>query len=371
MKLLVNKLAKSDITEIPNYIPSLDGVRAIAVMLVLVSHSGFGHIVPGGFGVSIFFFLSGYLITTLLEKEFGGFGTINLKNFFIRRFYRLFPLLFATLTLGYVITYLGLVNGKVSIDGFLYQLFYLANYNEVFEWTLNTPDELDILWSLAVEEHFYLFFPALYLLVRKYLSADAIVVVIYILCIAILMWRFQLVYGFGESNERTYYATDTRIDSILYGCFFALRFNPLTKYPRLNRATFDKKFFFFILIGSTLVLVSLIYRDEGFRETARYAIQGIGIMPFFYYAIAFNGTKLFSWLNSKWLTTLGIYSYSIYLIHHLVAGFIEKQEITQNVFVKLLLVTSTSIFFAYIYNKYAECHFKRIRLRYRTQKLAK
>lgn len=68
---------------ITHKIPSLDGIRAVAVILVIISHSGFGHIVPGGLGVTIFFFLSGFLITTLLESELANTGTINIKKIFL------------------------------------------------------------------------------------------------------------------------------------------------------------------------------------------------------------------------------------------------------------------------------------------------
>ncbi|MBX9895794.1 MAG: acyltransferase [Nitrosomonas sp.] len=79
------------------YIPSLDGMRAVAAMLVFVSHAGWPHLIPGGFGVTIFFFLSGYLITTLLRREYESTGSISFKNFFLRRAYRIFPPLYIVL----------------------------------------------------------------------------------------------------------------------------------------------------------------------------------------------------------------------------------------------------------------------------------
>ncbi|MBK6583475.1 MAG: acyltransferase [Gammaproteobacteria bacterium] len=78
-------------------IASLDGIRALAVMLVFVAHAGFSHIVPGGFGVTIFFFLSGYLITTLMRVEQESTGRIRYKNFYLRRIYRIFPPLYVVL----------------------------------------------------------------------------------------------------------------------------------------------------------------------------------------------------------------------------------------------------------------------------------
>jgi len=72
-------------------IPSLDGLRAVSISIVLVSHAGYGNVVPGGLGVTIFFFLSGYLITTLLLDERKRSGRIDIGKFYIRRAFRLFP----------------------------------------------------------------------------------------------------------------------------------------------------------------------------------------------------------------------------------------------------------------------------------------
>ena len=79
------------------YIPGLDGLRAIAVLLVLIAHVGGSHIIPGGFGVTVFFFISGFLITRLLLAESDKKGGIGLKAFYIRRFLRLLPALYLML----------------------------------------------------------------------------------------------------------------------------------------------------------------------------------------------------------------------------------------------------------------------------------
>src|ERR1700676_4428869 len=84
------------------HIPSLDGIRAIAALLVFIAHAGLEDRVPGGFGVTIFFFLSGYLITTLLRTEYATCGRINLKNFYIRRAYRIWPPMYIALALAAV-----------------------------------------------------------------------------------------------------------------------------------------------------------------------------------------------------------------------------------------------------------------------------
>jgi peptidoglycan/LPS O-acetylase OafA/YrhL len=92
-------------------IPSLDGIRAVSVLIVVLSHVGLGHVVPGGLGVTIFFFLSGYLITTLLLQEHARNGSIHVGRFYIRRFLRLAPPLMITLAVAYALVLSGLVPG--------------------------------------------------------------------------------------------------------------------------------------------------------------------------------------------------------------------------------------------------------------------
>lgn len=349
---------------LPSYIPSLDGIRAVAVLLVVIAHAGFGHIVPGGFGVTIFFFLSGFLITTLLEKEFRKTDNVSIKHFFLRRFFRLFPPLFAVLILSYSLAATKLIDGGVSLPGFLYQLFYLANYNKIFYWDESIPQGLGILWSLAVEEHFYIFFPTIFLLLRKFGGVKAAVTFVVSLCVLVLLWRLYLVYGLDMAHRRIYYGTDTRIDSILYGCLFALVFSPFNKAMDAE-TKIDSKFWLLMGAGSGLILFSLLYRDESFRETFRYTIQGIGLMPFFYYAVALNNHKLFSWLNFEFMKKLGVYSYSIYLIHFVLTGIVVKYELTQSNWLHFIYVIVVSVIFAYIIDKYVDNYFRKLRKQFR------
>jgi peptidoglycan/LPS O-acetylase OafA/YrhL len=95
-------------------IPSLDGIRAISVLIVVLGHSGLGALVPGGLGVTIFFFLSGYLISTLMAEN-QRTGGINILKFYVRRMLRLIPPLFVSLAIAYALTYAGLLSGGITI----------------------------------------------------------------------------------------------------------------------------------------------------------------------------------------------------------------------------------------------------------------
>src|ERR1700744_3779762 len=88
-------------------IPSLDGIRAVSVLIVVLSHAGLGQVIPGGFGVTIFFFLSGFLITTLLLAEYEETGRIDIPKFYLRRVFRLMPPLIISLLIAYGLTIAG------------------------------------------------------------------------------------------------------------------------------------------------------------------------------------------------------------------------------------------------------------------------
>src|SRR5947209_14639069 len=102
-------------------IPSLDGIRACAMLLVFAAHAGLNERVPGNFGVTVFFFLSGYLITTLMRVEFGRTGTISLRAFYLRRVLRIFPPMYLVLAGASLLTVTGLLEGSVRLDALVPQ----------------------------------------------------------------------------------------------------------------------------------------------------------------------------------------------------------------------------------------------------------
>ena len=115
------------------------------------------------------------------------------------------------------------------------------------------------------------------------------------------------------SQMRTYYASDTRLDSIMYGCLLALGKNP---YKNINNWEYKNRAITLIL-STALMLICILIRNNTFRETLRYSLQGIALLPIFYYTISDPNSPAASILNSKILKTIGKYSYSIYLIHYI------------------------------------------------------
>jgi peptidoglycan/LPS O-acetylase OafA/YrhL len=355
----------------PQAIPSLNGIRAISVLLVVVAHCGFGGIVPGGLGVTIFFFLSGYLITTLMLKEGERLGNIAILNFYTRRIFRLAPPLLITLAIAYGLTYSGLLAGEITLEGLTSQIMYFANYHTIFFDPSNNkmPAGTGILWSLAVEEHFYIFFPLLMtLFVRNASRPRTIGIVLIIACVAILTWRIHLVHSPGYITDRTYLASDTRIDSIIYGCLMAILINPL-RSPRPSKNMSLRQLTLF-LAGVLCLLLSLIYRNPVFRETFRYSLQGMALLPIFYFAILFHDNPVFRHLNSAWAIRIGTYSYVIYLIHQIVLFVIFKNTplIGNDRFVVFSVVLIISIAYAAAIDRFVDPCFRQLRQKYRPDK---
>jgi peptidoglycan/LPS O-acetylase OafA/YrhL len=334
-------------------IPSLDGIRAVAVIMVVLSHIGFGDVIPGGLGVTIFFFLSGYLITTLLCKENEIHARINVRAFYLRRFLRLFPPLAVCLLIAYSLLALGWLDGETSASGFFAQVFYFANYYLIF-FEAHIPNGTGILWSLAVEEHYYIFFPIIISPLFRRLRHPQIGMFLLMLCCVALLWRIHLVSQLDFRPDRTYLASDTRFDSILYGSVLALMKNPTLRSSHQTSVMLPRHWISFLL-GSSGVIATLLFRDQFFRETFRYTLQGIALMPIFYCAIRFSDSRLFNFLNSKPFKRIGVLSYSIYLIH-LILVHLVQQNINASISPVLLflVVFTTSIAYATIIERFID-----------------
>jgi peptidoglycan/LPS O-acetylase OafA/YrhL len=344
-------------------------LRAISILIVLVSHAGYGSVVPGGLGVTIFFFLSGYLITTLLLEETKRSGRINIGKFYLRRAFRLFPPLLVTLIIAYSLVALGLLDGGISWAGILAQLLYFANYYSLFFDPGNTTAAgTGILWSLAVEEHFYLIYPAVLVgLSALFLSRRHIVVVLAIACLAVLAWRMHLAGLPNFQTERTYYSSDTRVDSIVFGCLLALAANPRSVKPGTSNPFLEPTSAMLLMTAAIVMAMTIVWRDAYFRETFRYSLQGLALMPVFYFAIKCAAYFPFTLLNHPWVAKIGVYSYAMYLIHYIVVNVIEKNA-PWLATAKPLLVLVTFVIatlYAAILDIYVDSYFRRLRKKFR------
>ena len=297
------------------HIPSLDGVRALAFLMVFVSHAGLRNLVPGGFGVTIFFVLSGYLITTLLRLEVAKDGSIALGAFYIRRSLRILPLLYLTLGVALLLKLAGQLGGELTAMGVFAQVFHWSNYYLIAHGPDSVVGGTIVLWSLAVEEHFYLLFPFLYRAMSRGRSTQKQGWLLAAACAACLVWRLVLIFGLHQPVVRTELGTDTRFDGLLFGCLMAIVANPaLPLPPAITRQRIRSA----ALLALPVLLVTFLYRSEEFRATWRYSLQGIALLPLFAYVITARDTLLFRLLNTRLARELGVLSYSLYLVHGMI-----------------------------------------------------
>jgi peptidoglycan/LPS O-acetylase OafA/YrhL len=206
---------------------ALDGIRAFAVLGVMFFHAGVSWAQGGLLGVDVFFVLSGFLITSLLCREYGRAGTIALRAFWVRRARRLVPALLVLL-LGVALfahVYASSIDvGSLRKDA-LATLLYVANWRYIFSGQgyfamAQAPSALLHTWTLGIEEQYYLLWPlvALFVLRRRGPRGLAVVAGVGALASAVEM---VALYGAGFSVDRLYYGTDTRAQALLVGSFLA------------------------------------------------------------------------------------------------------------------------------------------------------
>jgi peptidoglycan/LPS O-acetylase OafA/YrhL len=223
------------------YMPGLDGLRALAVIAVLLYHAELPWI-PGGFlGVEIFFVLSGYLITALLLAEWRAKGSVNLKDFWLRRARRLLPALYLLIvaTLAYAVLFfpgevVGLRADALAAFGYVTNWYLVLGHESYFE-AVGRPSLLKHLWSLAIEEQFYLLWPFIFWIgitfgAMRWRRRRVLLVALGGAAASVLL--MAVLYTPGGDPSRLYYGTDTRAAGLLVGAALALTWTPNMRTTR-------------------------------------------------------------------------------------------------------------------------------------------
>jgi len=310
------------------YMPGLDGLRAVAVLAVIAFHLGFGWAPGGLLGVGIFFTLSGYLITDILLSQLARHGHIRLGRFWLARARRLLPALFLMLVIVVAwVTIFGPAQPQQFRDGVVASALYVSNWQLIFGDVsyfarFAAPGPLNHLWSLAIEEQFYIVWPFVLLLgvkvvreaplpsgVRPRLAgATLLLALVSVILMAVL-------YHPSLDPSRVYYGTDTRAFELLFGAALAMVWPSRKLSRRISagaRNTLDG-------LGAVglLTIALMIWRTgqySSFLYRGGFVVLSIATV-LVVAALAHPASRLGPILGWRPLRWLGVRSYGIYLWH--------------------------------------------------------
>lgn len=321
------------------YNPALDGLRAIAVLMVLAYHAK----VPGFngmfVGVDVFFVLSGFLISSILLRRTDQLGIPKFREFYIRRFFRLAPALLAMLAVYVLFAPLAWPEYNHARDATAAAL-YFSNYTKAF---LGFPDYISHTWSLSVEEQFYLVWPPILYLLHKRYAGNRLPLVLAVLFLVATAWRWAWL-SHGHSWDQAYYRADTRMSGLILGSALAAALSvPHTK-ALLQRASP----YLYIL---PIIAVAVLHHGWKDHWVLWYGIPltelGTAAVVM---ALAFRERWLTEILSNRLLVLLGTLSYGIYLWHYPLMRFLRQYGWETN----FIVGTVASITLAWISSKTVE-----------------
>jgi peptidoglycan/LPS O-acetylase OafA/YrhL len=321
------------------HLPALDGIRALAVFLVLLYHFGIPG-VNGGLGVEIFFTLSGFLITWLLLQEVEASGRVDFRAFYLRRTLRIFPAMYVYLLFGLAV--LLLRGHPVPWGDVLASALYLQNY---YDGAINTaaPDTyLSHTWSLAIEEQFYLLWPLVLYLGRRDLARLAQVLMG--LIVAVWLLRSVLILGDFASQRYLYRAFESRMDQLAVGCLLAVQLRRgvldawaerLAAWPWLPALTL-----------AALIASSLLHGSDRYRFTVGFGLEALLTAVLIVQLVRLSRVGPWRWFNAAPVAYLGRISYSLYLYHPLLLFTVRRLSAGLPVVVQLALAIAVAVAFA-------------------------
>jgi peptidoglycan/LPS O-acetylase OafA/YrhL len=336
-----------------NHIPALDGIRGVSAFLVFAAHTGLLPRQYGALGVSVFFVLSGFLITWLLLREAERTGAISLKAFYVRRTLRIFPAFYAFWIVCILVTQLRGV--KIPWPETISSFFYMGDYYNALKSPISPPGIMGITWSLGVEEKFYLIWPWLFM--RHFHERRKLIRIVLGGIAAVWSYRIIAVLCFAPREDYLRYAFESRWDNLMYGCLLALFLNgvPIAKWTVRSWSPFLCVF----------VLTISVFLEEKVGSAYHYlfgmSLDAIVISILLGQLIFLSNTLPWSFLEMRLSRFFGRISYSFYL-YHLTAILLVQQFLpAQKWSVQLIAAMMTATLFAALSHRWIERPFLRLK----------
>jgi peptidoglycan/LPS O-acetylase OafA/YrhL len=290
-------------------IPSLDGLRAVAVLLVIFNHLGVPY-APQGRGVLTFFVLSGFLITWTLLRESEGCGNVSIRDFYIRRGLRIFPAFYIFAVLHLAVTWS--MNGKLSASAwadYATAFFYVANYRHAI--SPHQHQYLGHTWALSIEEQFYFIWPWVLSFFQRDLRRLTHILITII--VAADIYRIVLFFKFHVARTWLNFTFDSRLDHLLVGCLLAvmLKRDVLSHFWEFMTSRIWISLVIFGLIVASIALDA--HYGLAYKYGVTFVIDPLLTAILLVQVIAFANTWAWGWLNWSATRYIGRISYSMFL----------------------------------------------------------
>jgi peptidoglycan/LPS O-acetylase OafA/YrhL len=354
----------------------LDALRAGSVLLVVFAHSRFSF-VPGGLGVTIFFVISGYIITKLILNEVTRNGDISLWKFYLRRFWKLAPPFLLIIVVPSILTW---KVERIDLTKFLSQILFFFNWIKISSGSDGVMRGTSVVWSLSIEEQFYVVV-ALFACVARYIEYKTFSK--YLLAVFLAAWVFsttsRIYHSYiGQNNNiydatgnlpRIYLGTDTRMSSICAGAILAIVSQNVHYSTNLKLA---KNNWLYILsfVVSTMFIVSLTIRNPHFRDILRFSLQELATCLLITLGPILGWTPkiLRRIIQLRLVQIIGRSSYCIYLSHLMLLLFFQTLTTDfEGPFLILieLVIAAITLFIGVLLYLTTDKPFERMRTRFR------
>ena len=288
-------------------LPGLDGLRAAGVFAVIIAHARITRGLPGDFGPTAFFVLSGFLITRLLQRERKRTGTVSIPRFYLGRTLRIFPAYYVFLLFSYVMD--ARAHQRWTTAFLANAVTYTMNYFNAFNHHPTTS--IAHAWSLAVEEQFYILWPLVFVVLAAR-GTRALVTGVSLAAAAGIAWRCWLLLGANVDASYVYNAFETRFDGLAVGCLLAIAVDQSSIVTLAERCA-ARSWYSLVTLG--LLLMSRTVLPGAFHYSIGFTVDALLVGLLIVQILQLYQSRFWRWLEWPATRYIGAISYPMYLYH--------------------------------------------------------